>query len=225
MAIAFVQSKNGTGTTGANSTVSLTSPATVGNLLILSLSRGQNLADTFTGYTGLTSVGVGGTTLTHLQMFYKVATGGEQVVSSATGAQSGGWSLNALEYSGTDTVAPLDIDNAQTNASGTVATPTVTPTASVVRLVVFTTFVKANATFSAEQINASATGVTERLDAGGANSSGQQVSDLFVASTSGTYNGTATASTNAAGAGAIAIFKPLASVAVASGSTLMMMGV
>jgi hypothetical protein len=213
VAITFIQAKENGSTTGTSASATFTSAPTAGNLLVAwVISNTTTVITNAGGWTPMTSSagGTGGSTRS-FRGFYKIAAVGESS-SPAFAVGSGAWGLVILEYQGVDGVTPLLIENSQLNASGTVTTPTVTPTASKEVVISFAlgTSAGTNTTFSAEQINASATGVNERADVGAGAHGGKAcdaAADLFVASTTGTYQGSATASAAGVGAGGIAIFQ------------------
>lgn len=194
MAASFVQASS------ADSTTVTFSAAGAGNLLVCFAIYGTSgaIGAVTPGWTALTAVN---NATQSCRMFYKIAAGGE------TSFQVDGGALCMVEYSGI-TAVPLDVENAQATGSGTThTTPTVTPTAGLDELVVFATGVKTTATWSTQQVNGSSTGVAERVDFQTASHGAAQISDLEVASTTGTYAGSAVSSGAAAGTAAIALFK------------------
>lgn len=210
---AFVQSKSasGLGTTGS---VTLTNPATAGNLLVAFFAGSDVGCDTatITGWTALTGTGVTGgnpSALRTSRMFYKKATGGEQTVTTSVVTQMQR-SLIVAEYSGVDATTQLDVENnVVTNSGTTHTTPTVTPASGVERLVIIATIARSAGLWSNELVNSSATGVNEREDTQSLNSTAQ-LSDLDVISTSGSYSGSADTSIANTGIAGIAIFSAAA---------------
>jgi hypothetical protein len=207
MALAFVQSKSANGAS-ASPAVTLNSAPISGHLLVAAIaSSGETI--TITGWTALTIASQSGPVAVDysIRLFYKKSDGSETTVTGST--ENVGWTMAVAEYSGVDTTTQLDVENSQLTASGTThTTPTVTPTSSVERLLVFATTANAGSrTWSTEQVNGSATGVNERED-NTQSATTLQLSDLIITSTSGSYNAVATVSGAAAvGAAAIAMFK------------------
>ncbi len=155
-----------------------------------------------------------------VRMFYRIAETAESnnpffVVGS------GAWILHVAEYSGIDTLNPLNIEDAQANtASATMSTPTVSPSGSGDILIVgFGGNVTSSGTNSNEQVNSSTTGVTEREDAGRASLT-SALYDKFVTGLSGTYAGSTDVSSSNVGSGAIAVFNQKASNPVQSVQTI-----
>jgi hypothetical protein len=209
---AYVQSKSAVSTgSGQTPAATFTSTPTAGNLLVaVHSNNGTAAAIVITGWNQLTNAQAGSTSdLRQICMFWKISDGTETTVTMS-GASGNGWQFTIAEYSGIASTSTLLVENSQTNASGaTQATPTVTPTSGSAALLIFATNNStAGTTWSTEQVNGSATGVTEREDAQNATTGGgHQLSDLVISSTSGTYQGVATSSTTDVGAGAIAIFR------------------
>lgn len=229
MAIAFVQTAKGSAT-AAQASATFGATCTTGNLIIVSISQGNvTTIPTVTGYTALTSGAAGsGATSIYTQIFWKISAGTEKIITG-----SGGGTVNTMvvsEYSGIASVSPVDVENANVaGVSGTtVTTPTLTPTAGLNELLIFSTAIRESvaATWSTEQVNGSATGVNERGDIQpGTGSPAAQLSDLIIASTTGTYSATAVATAGTNNTSAIAMFKATAATVTVSGSTLMMLGV
>ena len=217
MAIALVQA-NGATASGTAPAVTLGATPTNGNLLVASIAYGAAQATlTITGWTPgtLTSGGSGGSARA-VRMFYKIASGDSATVTAA-GASSNTWVISVAEYSGVDATTPLLVESSQLNISGTVTTPSVTPTASKAVVACCGIGVHSStATFSAEAISGTGVGtVTERTDTGGGSTMSACLFDGLTASTSGAYAGSATSATAAVGVGAIMVFQ----AAAASGST------
>jgi lysophospholipase L1-like esterase len=213
MAILFVQSQQALTTTGTITATYSRTPI-AGNLLVayyVCNSNNISTAPTITGWTALTAA----TTSTNARaerMFYKIA--GSSEPTSITVTNSTGTShLTLLEYSGIDPLNPLLVENnalPTTTTSTTYTTPTVTPATGVSALIIAGVMQKNNdyTLFTTHQINGSANGVNVRSNANSLMKSPATVFDATVASTSGTYVGTATRSlAAAAGGGAIAIFR------------------
>lgn len=209
MAISRVQAHN-SAASGTSASDTLTASPSEGNLLIAwvwSFAATEIVENTGTWSQGTSVVAGSGSTARASKMFWKIAGAGESATITCT-VGSGNWRIDHIEYSnsnGWDLTNPRDVGDAQDNATVTPNfTPTVTPTQGIEALVVLGMAVRAaNATFSAEQVNGSATGVVEELDG-----SGLALCTLIVASTSGSYQGQGTSSQpNATGAGCIGIFK------------------
>jgi len=96
-----------------------------------------------------------------------------------------------IELNGMDTVTAVVSSMQIVAASTSFATPSVTPTAGVGATVITAYGIRTATTFSAEAVNSSTTNVNERTDTSVTNSAGAMAT-LEVASTSGSYSGTAT---------------------------------
>lgn len=195
---------------GGASSATFGAAPTAGNLILYWCASQSNV--TFaapTGWTGGTEVHESGGAARGALLSWKIADGTETGAISPSSGTAGRSHL--IEYSAdTDGFAatPLDVQNNNLTASSTVhTTPTVTPTSGVKRLIVCAAMVDATSqSWSLEDVNGSTTGVVEDFEAGG--SADSVFWSLVVASTSGTYNGSATVSITETGAAAIAIFKP-----------------
>ena len=177
---------------GSGTAASITYTSVSGNYISAYVvwQSGAGTLTNGTGWTRRTLVDDGTLQSAWLQ---KVSTGStsETVISWVTAGLS--WSVILVEHSGQDTT-PLDVENNAINASATpLTTPTVTPTSGLeeVALSGAVTGVPSS-TFSADQVNASATGVTSYGTV-----SSTHAWDLIVASTSGTYQGRSTPSATA----------------------------
>lgn len=220
MAIAHVQSQGFISASTTSFAFTIPTPTT-GNLMVIWAANASTTTITVSspaGWTPMTSITSGsGGTARNFRGFYKIAAAGESTSVTLAGANV--WGVGYSEYSGVDNVTPLLVENAQANASGTVTTPNVTPTAALSVVLSAAYYIRGIATLSAEQLTPSATSLTERVDTAQNNAAGNGqsigVADLLVASTSGSYQGTATASAAAVGAGGIAIFQAAAPAAVA----------
>lgn len=142
-------------------------------------------------------------------MFYKVAGAGESSTVNATSVGTAAWGMAVAEYSGLS-ATPLNVENAQANASSTSQpSPSVTPSAGG-GLAVACAFARSSAlTFSGETISGTA---NEREDVAGTNVS-LAIYDQTIATFSGSYAGAATATGSAVGGGGIAIFNAAAAAA------------
>ena len=222
MAIAFVQSKSAQGSASPPS-LTLTSTATSGNLLVVAVSSSLTGTHTVSGFTALTSASAGsGAAQRSLRLFYKVSVGTESVITSS--AQSN-WDMFAAEYSGIYSVTQLDVENCAVNAAGTTqVTPSVTPTSAVERLIVSVTMHRDNLTPSNIQIGGTTSGVNSRETQSNSNNDSTNFADKIIASTSGSYSGSSDWSTSKVGAGGIAIFQGVPAATEGS-NQLMMMGV
>lgn len=215
MALAYASNSGSAASASAGTAVSVSLGAapTVGNLLVAIVGADKNttLTGLPSGWSSGTLAETGtGTSQRLIQAFWKISTGSDGTFSCTLGT-SANWSAGITEYSGVDGTTPLDVENAQTTASATThTTPTVTPTASVARLIVFGTWDRSIGTWSTQQVNSSATGVAERIDKQASSVSSLQMADLIVASTTGTYSASAVCTVAGVGAAAIAIFKAAA---------------
>jgi hypothetical protein len=101
----IIQSKHGTAASGAL-TITLTTAATAGNLLLVVFARSTASTDgTPTGGWTPITASLGGNL--DGSWFYKIAAGGETAVTSADGAQ-GNVTGNILEFEGPFAESPLD---------------------------------------------------------------------------------------------------------------------
>lgn len=193
----------------SGSTISATLPAapTQGHLLVAWVA--QNGAVTFTaqdGWTGLTVIAAADTG----QFFWKVAGAGESATQTpCTSSGTGAYVCVVGEYDDMDP-APFLVDDG-TNTNQQVKTgASITPRAGIEALLVGAAISKSGGTtFSGEMFNGSTTGVTERVDtASGSGNTGTSAAfwDMYVPSTSGTYQTTATASVAEGGGIALAMF-------------------
>ena len=207
MAIAHVQSKGAVGSS-ATPAVTLDTGPTQGNLLVASVFSSSTTAigASASGFTVLTSTsgGSGGSTRA-ARMLYKVAGAGEASTITLS-AGNAPWSMNVVEYSGT-AASPLNIDNAQINASSTSQpTPSVTisgtPTEAVA--VCMGGVRSGSVTFSSETIGGVA--ANERVDSPGSGVASSALYDRIITSPSGSIGGASTASGAQVGAGTIAVF-------------------
>src|SRR5678809_1376386 len=189
---------------GASGTTNATFAGTpvAGNLLVcLAFSTAAVTFTAPTGWTGGTAVAGSGGSARGFQLSWKVSDGTETAaIAPASGTPSG---VCIVQILGPFDPTPLDVQNAQLTVSGTVhASPAVTPTAGVKRLVVAGCAVDATGrTWATERVNASVTGVVEDVDASAV------LFHLVVASTTGSYTADATVSSTAViGEAGIAIF-------------------
>lgn len=163
MAIAFVQSASGTGN-GTSPNAILPSNPTQGNLLVAFVTQ-AGTTETFTptaGWTKLTEVALGG----KAALYYKIAGAGEAAGQTAAMSNSSfDYVMEIAEYSGVDINEPFEVETANTAAASTKTIGSgVNPTDNYERLIIGAAMCVSNNTWSTEQVNGSATGVTERLD-------------------------------------------------------------
>lgn len=210
MAVSLVQSQSATGSTGDTQSVTLASAATAGQLIFVSIAIHDNATPTTpTGFTFLSGASAGKGNNRGCAIFYKVASGGEQVISNATSGSV--WSMVASVYSGVDVTTPVNVYGSTVTDASTVHTsPSVTPTGSGERLLVFSAYVKggsSTANWTNTQIGGNTTGVNERADFVTASITGSTLlADKIVSSTSGSYFGTSTNTLSGTGMASIAIF-------------------
>jgi hypothetical protein len=157
------------------------------------------------GWNGGTAVSASGGSARGMQMSWKISAGTETgAISPASGSPT---NCVMVEYQGPFDASPLAAENCQLTASGTThTTPTVTPTASKAPgLVVAGCAVDATGrTWSTEQVNSSATGVVEDVDATWV------LFSLPTASIATSYNAVATVSGAAViGEAGVMVFKGL----------------
>lgn len=188
---------------------------TSGNLLVvhLQVNGGGSVITAANGFAKAANTEVtSGDTGVHL---FKVAGASEGTsLAPATLDGSVGWLLHVTEYSVDGSKAwSYDSSNGVIDNAGSVkTTPAVTPTSGKEALV----FCSAGGTtasqgpYSSEDVNGSTTGVTERTDVGALGTAACTY-DLFVASTSGSYQGNATATGSGNGTAHIAIYTATAS--------------
>lgn len=217
---ARVQAKGAGGSSAAPS-VTLDAAPAQGNVLVAFVFSTSTTAITGSGWTLGTSqgTGTGGSTRAG-RMLWKIAGAGESATQTLA-AGNASWAMVLAEYSGIDTTTPLNVQNSTAPASSsTLTTPTVTTTAnSNGGVVVAAGGVRTVATYSAETVNSSATGVSEAAEAAPASAASSAVWDLFVSNlTATTYSGAATASAAAVQVTAIAVFNAAAGGATVSGS-------
>lgn len=199
-----------------------------GSLLVAGLGWDADPTETvLTGWTRLTEITSGFGDMAAI--FWKVCGASESTSQApASGSTSRNWCLTMAEYTGCVTVSPVDVENAQAQTTATKTTPTVTPTASVERLVFFLLVSDGASTWSTERVNASSTGVTELGDqTRGPTNTGitVAVADLIVASTSGTYNADGLCGRTDDGSAHIAMFKAVAGGATAPPARRALLGV
>jgi hypothetical protein len=177
------------GTNSATSSTSVTFTAgvapTQGDLLVAYVGSSQTTTAA-TGWNKLTTATSGST---NGAIFWKVAGASESTSQTVATCASATWNEVWEEYSGVVTSSPVDVENgAGVSASSTpVLTPSVTPTASVERLAFCGGKAGLNTTWSSLLVG----GVTAN-DRGHISQCGSW--DLVVASTSGSYQGSATPS-------------------------------
>lgn len=202
----LVQHKSATGSSLVPAAV-FTSPPASGNLLVADVSvngavGSPTLSMTSAGWTALTAAG---NTTRAVRKFWKPAGGSESSTVTAASSATGAWTIDIAEYATGGLTINAPTESSQMNISGTSTTPIVTPTAGLAALVHCFVGENVTSTYSAQKVNASATGVNVEESPTRATASGTMF-DLVVASTSGTYQGSATPGTASAGQSAIAVF-------------------
>lgn len=125
MAYAFVQQKESSSASSGSSisTGSFTANVTAGNLIVVAgycLSSTMNTPTDTLGntYTLIDSVKEAGTGVTTAWWYAKNVAGGPNNVTLTTAASTAGRGVFAIEYSGLDASAPLDVHQAQAISSG-----------------------------------------------------------------------------------------------------------
>jgi hypothetical protein len=208
VAVPFVQSAANP-STGLNVTATLGAAPTQNNLLVAHVA--QQATNTFTpsaGWAALTEV----TSTDEGLLLWKIAGAAEQAAQTpcVTSSATRNWECIVAEYSSV-AASPLLAENGQADNDATKTSPSVTPTAGLRALCIGAAFsTTASTGFSAQKLNGSTTGVTERQDQGSGSGSNQVrgcLWDAEITSTSGSYTVEATASVSEAGGVSIAIFK------------------
>ena len=215
----FAQAQGFIGAAGSSMSITIPTP-TAGNMMVLWVAQAAVGTLTITspsGWTTMENVNAGsGSTTRSFRGFYKIAGAGETTSVSLSSTASNVWCAGYGEWSGVGPNTVLDNtqeEDAQTNASGTVNTPSMTPSpGGYAALVTFACYDRASATFSAPAVSGSNVGaITERVDTvqndGGGAGQSIIVAEGNISNVSGAYQGSATASTAGVGAGGIAIFK------------------
>jgi hypothetical protein len=218
----FVQATTSFASSGTTASATFLSPPTEGNLIVACVWNANATGITvLDGWTSLTQVkgGSGATSRAHV-MFYKIAGAGESATVSAT-VNSSAWTIAAAEYSGIDTVTPVNVQDAKLNASGAnnYVTPIVTATSSVDVLAVTCLGMRSNVTFSNQKFNNSTTDVNVRATRSQINAS-MNLFDRFVDNVSGNWQGMATSSANEVGAGSIVLFNQSSGVPPAPATSI-----
>lgn len=198
-AVSYVQ---GIGTISTTS-VSLTSAATAGNLLVVICS--DNVSSTITGPGGYTSI-INESGTVSQAIFYKIAAGGERTGIGCTFTGSGTEGVQVLEYSGLHTYMTVEGSTSTNGSSATVGTGTLATTHASDLLIA------AGISNGQNQVNwgGSFTNRThDELTKGNpSNRAAISSADQLVGST-GSYSGSASAA-NAAWRGQIVAFRAMA---------------
>lgn len=234
MAIAFVQKQEATGTTAAvnippfgslpgYASLTMGAPPTVGNVLIavIGWNQASGIVQTFPAGVGWTLVqqttsDVPATDTAGAIAYKKVTSATTTLNPFSTGDNGDSYALAVYEYSGVDGNAPLNVADGIQYDGNPFITPTITPSASVERLLIGLAFRKKNSAgaWSGETFNGSTSGVTERSDITRATIT-IAAWELIVSLTSGSYYGTVVPTSTGEGGGAlIAAFKPSPPAAV-----------
>lgn len=210
MAIAFVRSATGTGTS-ANPAATLASAPAQDDLLIGFVStqaaNAINAANSYTKRTQIDSSRNG-------CLLDKIAGGSESATQQPATITSTTWGCAVLEYSGIDTASRLEVENAVSDTGSPKTSPAVNPTDSIDVLVIGAAFNGSSGAFSGELVNGSTTGVTERTEQT-VSAASQAVWDWIGTTVSGNYTTETVVGSGTVGGCWIAIYK-----AAVSGATL-----
>lgn len=228
--MSFTRVRDGThvSSTGTNVTVTFAAAPADGNLLVAMVGSASAQA-VAAGWNALTAITNGDVSC----LYWKIAGAGESAsqicctVGSNTSRTAG-----MAEYSTTNgwnvTQPEVSTQNTDNNAAK-VTTGSCDPTDSVERLVIGGLGSDGARTYTTQQVNGSATGVTEvNTGARGTTAGGESFDmwEAFVASTAaGSYTAGATASAADTGGAHIAIFQPTAGGGAAPVPTRTLLGV
>lgn len=201
--MAFIQAKSaqGSSTTPA---VTLDNAPTPGSILYCAMSSPSLVTFSLSGWNKLTEASGGsGSTTRDLAIFWKIADGTETTIQGSVANTA--WCMGVIEEDHGGVM--LAENNAITVSGVTHTTPAVTPRGIMPFLVIIASCVRANSTWSGEQVNSSASGVTERVDVTNGSNNALQISELYVTTPlQAGYTGVATSSGTNVGSAAIAVF-------------------